>query len=805
MTRADEGSRENSLARRHPLVPGFPFLGAVLANPLTRNGYALVASFAITSVLGVVFWIVAARLYPQDQVGIGGVVVTTMITLSSASQLGFGNWLNRELPVAGQARARLVLLAYAAGVTASLLLAIVFLMVAPTVAPTLARTLDNVWLMAWFALAVATWTLFALQDSVLAGLRLSVWVPVENAAYALIKLALLPALALVTVSGLALFAAWTLPLLLLILAVNLPVFRKVARPVPGEASRPIDVRRMVGLIGWDYAAGLALTAALGIAPILVLNHSGPDGSASYHLSWTITYALYLVGRSMGISLLAEGVASPGRLRRLGADALLHALGPIMGAATVIVAGAPLIMGLFGPGYAAQGSAILQILALASIPWGCVTIQLALARVRGEMRLIFAVQLATLLLVVALGLWLLPRHGPPGMALAWLLAHALVLAGLVARHLRRAGKDGAIAFVLDLATAMADTIGKVRSPRGRTDAPQLPHRQLTLLLEAVGEPGATTWRPLEMRVSYSDSVILFLGDPASPTPTPRAVLKYSASLEGMAALRRCLVGTAAVHEEVRHLALGFDLPAILASLDKPELVASLEAVIKGEDGRRALRGPDNGPSLRQAAAAIRTIHDARSEMRVLDQAWADAWIEAPVKRLPVASTVLLSRQGRAQALRRFGDWQRSFWLGRVVELGRCHGDCTPDNLMFEDGPEGPRLTGILDWEQTRPDAPADLDLALLVLIMRMHAEASQMGDVVRQMLDVPALNEREQRWVGTDAQALAWDDPDWVRAITGLAWLRHVAGNLEKAHHYGRNRLWLAHNVDWVLRKFVREQ
>ena len=803
MTRTGEGSHDDSLDRRHPLAFASSLLGAMLANPLTRNGYALVASFAITSILGVVFWIVAARLYPQDQVGIGGVVVTTMITISSASQLGFGNWLNRELPVAGASRARLILLAYSAGVTASLLLAMVFILAAPAIAPILARALDTIWLTVWFVLAVAAWTLFALQDSVLAGLRLSVWVPVENAAYALIKLALLPALALVTVSGLALFAAWTLPLLLLILAVNLPVFWKVTRPEPGEARSPIDVRRMARLIGWDYAAGLALTTALGVAPILVLNQSGPDGSASYHLSWTITYALYLVGRSMGISLLAEGVASPGRLRALTADALLHALGPVVGAAVVIVVGAPFIMSLFGPGYAAQGGDILRILALASIPWGCVTIQLALARVRGEMRMIFAVQSTTLLLVVGLGLFLLPLFGPTGMALAWLLAHILVLTGLAALHLRRAGREGAIALVLDMASALARIAGRVWMRRRKAGAEELPPARLTQILETIGQPGATTWRPLKTVVSYSDSTIVFLGDPASPTP--RAVLKYSASPEGMAALRRCVAGTAAVSDDMGHLALDFELPVVLASLDGPELVASVETVMPGQDGRRALSGHDNGPALKGAVAAIRRIHGAHPAERILDEAWVNAWIDGPIARVSSAPAVLLSPQGKALALRGFGDWQRRFWLGRKAMLGRCHGDFTPDNLMFESGPGGPRLTGILDWEQTRPDAPAELDIGLLILAMRMRDQAGQLGDVVRQLLDTPQLDARERHWVGADAEASPWRDPEWVRAITGLAWLRHVAANLEKSHHYGRNRLWLAHNLDWVLRKFVGER
>jgi hypothetical protein len=417
-------------------------------------------------------------------------------------------------------------------------------------------------------------------------------------------------------------------------------------------------------------------------------------------------------------------------------------------------------------------------------------------------MIFAVQSATLVLVVGLGLLLLPRLGPSGMALAWLLAHTLVLAGLVVRHLRRSGREGAIAFALDMASALAGNIGKVWTPRRRAGAQALAPEKLKQMLEAAGRPDASAWRPLNTVVSRSDSAVVFLGDPASPTPL--SVLKYSTSHEGMTALRRCLAGTAAVQAEVRHLPLGFELPAILASLDEPDLVASVETLMPGQDGRRALSGPDNGPALKEAAAAIRAIHGAHSTERVIDQVWVGEWVERPMARLSVAPSVLLSPQDRAQALRRLGDWQRGFWLGRKQMLGRCHGDYTPDNLMYEEGREGLRLIGILDWEQTRPHAPVDLDLALLILTMRMHDEAEQMGVVVLQLLDTPTLDIGERLWVGADTAGSPWADPDWVRAITGLAWLRHVAGNLEKSHRYGRNRLWLAHNVDWVLRRMTRE-
>src|SRR5687768_6815166 len=70
--------------------------GGVLSHsPLTRNGYALAVNAALTSALGLLFWVLAARLYPADEVGIGSALISSLITLSAAAQLNLGNVLVR--------------------------------------------------------------------------------------------------------------------------------------------------------------------------------------------------------------------------------------------------------------------------------------------------------------------------------------------------------------------------------------------------------------------------------------------------------------------------------------------------------------------------------------------------------------------------------------------------------------------------------------------------------------------------------------------------------------------------------------
>ena len=44
-------------------------------DSLLRNGYALMANTGVTAVLGLAYWVLAARLYPAGAIGTGSAVV----------------------------------------------------------------------------------------------------------------------------------------------------------------------------------------------------------------------------------------------------------------------------------------------------------------------------------------------------------------------------------------------------------------------------------------------------------------------------------------------------------------------------------------------------------------------------------------------------------------------------------------------------------------------------------------------------------------------------------------------------------
>jgi O-antigen/teichoic acid export membrane protein len=77
--------------------------------PLYRNAYALMISTAATSGLGLLFWILAARYYPPDVVGLNAAVVSMLTFLAGFAQLPSMNAMLRYVPVAGASTQRLVL------------------------------------------------------------------------------------------------------------------------------------------------------------------------------------------------------------------------------------------------------------------------------------------------------------------------------------------------------------------------------------------------------------------------------------------------------------------------------------------------------------------------------------------------------------------------------------------------------------------------------------------------------------------------------------------------------------------------
>jgi O-antigen/teichoic acid export membrane protein len=400
------------------------------ADPLFRSVYSLVLNAGVTAGLGVAFWVVAARLYEADEVGRDAALIAGMVELSAISQLNLTNAVTRFLPSLEHGTARALLGAYAASGGAALLIGSLFVTVAPLVSQDLDFLRDDPRIAVLFVLAEVAWGWFVLQDAALTALRRAPWVPVENGVFGVLKLVALP-LGVAVGASHGVFLGWVLPALVLLLPVNLFLFR-TAIPVhlrryrpKGSSLRRLGRRRLVRFMGQDWGATVLAQGSTTALPLLVVAMLGSAANAYFYIPFTIVVAFNMLFHAASTALVVEGAMAEDRIQALTAKLTRRLVFVLVPGTAVIVAAAPLIMLPFGEDYVRESTSVLRILACACVFRAAVVLYIAVARLDGHGLRILAVEGLQMALLLVGTVTLADPLGLDGVALAWLGSTAVV--------------------------------------------------------------------------------------------------------------------------------------------------------------------------------------------------------------------------------------------------------------------------------------------------------------------------------------------------------------------------------------------
>ena len=411
-----------------------------LKDPLLRNGYALLVNVGVTSLLGFLYWIVAARTYTPVHVGLSSTAIAVVQFLAGlAGQPSIANALTRFLPRAGPAATRLTLLAYGVAAGAGALVSALYIGAThlPLGVPVV---LGQSWILALaLGASVVVWCVFALQDAVLTGVRQAVWVPLENGLYGVGKIVLLVALAPVTPEY-GIVVSWALPALVLLPPVNLLIFRRLLRRHATAGEGDHGGRTVTRFIGGDYLGSIFALAAVDLLPVLVVARLGPAATAYFYLPFLIVYSVELVAVNLGVSLTVEGALDRSRLAEVAASVFRRIAALVVPVVLVLLLVPGLVLSVYGPAYAEQGSDLLRLLALGVLAKTVTTISFSLARVERRVARIALVQGVLFVLLMGLAWVLMGTMGLNGVGLAYLITQVVVAAAVlpvVLRTLRRA--------------------------------------------------------------------------------------------------------------------------------------------------------------------------------------------------------------------------------------------------------------------------------------------------------------------------------------------------------------------------------
>jgi O-antigen/teichoic acid export membrane protein len=356
-------------ARRQPPGraggPGAP--GTVRRHwDLLGSATSLVATTGVASVLGFVYWALAARLFSQRAVGYGSAAISAMTLLGTIGMLGLGTVLIGELP-RRRDRARLVAAALLASGVGSALLGAGFAMIAPHISGHFGHISGGLGQAALFTAGVCLTGASLVFDQATIGLLRGGVQLARNVVFAVVKLAVLPATALVLHDrfGMGITASWVAGLAasMLLVALWLRVTGTHVLPRPDWG-----VLRGLGRTAVAHSwLNLAITVPRSLIPVLVTVIVSPSANAAFYAAWTLSGFLYIVPTHLSTVLFAVASADPQIIARklrftLGLSALLGLAGMV-----VLASSAHFALSLFGPGYARAATVPLLLLVAGYVP------------------------------------------------------------------------------------------------------------------------------------------------------------------------------------------------------------------------------------------------------------------------------------------------------------------------------------------------------------------------------------------------------------------------------------------------------
>ncbi|MFF2509816.1 lipopolysaccharide biosynthesis protein [Streptomyces sp. NPDC058086] len=396
-------------------------------NQLFRNAYALMLNTGISAVLGLGYWLVAARYYSDAAVGQGSAAIAAMKLLAGLTAVTLTGALARFIPVAGRATGRLIFRTYAGSSVVVALAAVVFLLTLNAWGPSY-RFLHGSLNGLGFILAVVAWSLLTLQDGVLTGLRSALWVPVGNTVFSAVKLALLVALA-AAIPTTGVFVSWVAAIALSVVPLGLLVFRRlVPRHIKAteERANPPTLKEVGRFLAGDYTGSLFSLAVVYLVPVIVASQVSSADNAYFYITTTIGGTVNLLAINMGASLTVEGSHDPARLAANTRAALKRMARIMLPVCGLLFVGAPFILHIFGDGYAHAATPLLRWFAVGALLR--VVMETYFAVLRAQSRTSGLAYLQGLLCVLVLGLTviLLPRMGLTGAGVAEISSLAVIV-------------------------------------------------------------------------------------------------------------------------------------------------------------------------------------------------------------------------------------------------------------------------------------------------------------------------------------------------------------------------------------------
>ena len=388
----------------------------------------------MSAILGFVFWVIVARFYSPEDIGIASAVIASMGLVANFASLGLGIGLIRFLSHSVNNANSMLNTAFTTGAIASVVAALIYLAGLNFWSPTLLIIREN-------PIYIAAFIIFAVAAT-LSGLVTQTFVAERRASFSLVygftsnvlKLSLV--IVLRFLHSLGIFGSWGIASCVALLLCFLFLHRVRSEYRFSHTINKGVLNDMLPFSFANYINGLFWTAPSLVLPIIVINLLGADTNAYFSITWAVASIFSIIPGSISSSLFAEGSYDNERLwlhvrRTLKMMSII--LVPLI--VLTLIFGDKLLL-IFGSNYSANGATLLRLLVLSALPLTINTVYLDIKRVQRKLGIIIIMAVFIAMVSLALSYLLMPRMGINGAGVAWLATQSVTAVVIAANFLRR---------------------------------------------------------------------------------------------------------------------------------------------------------------------------------------------------------------------------------------------------------------------------------------------------------------------------------------------------------------------------------
>lgn len=413
----DLGDRQLGKGRtgEHRMLPAK--LGA---DHLVRNSLYLMLSSGLQAALGFIFWIIMARLFAPEDVGLASALISATSLIAYFALFGLNSSLVRYLPTA-ENQSSLITGAFLLVAGCGSVIGLAYVLLTPIFAPRLSFISHRPILTVGFVALTAAAAINLLTDSVFIASRRAGLCALTDGGFgglSKISFGLLfaggGAYGLFCAAGCGFATAAVVSVILIATTLH---WRPSVRE-PFRALKPL-----LRFSSANYLANVLNLLPSVVVPIIVLDRLGARSAAYYFVAFQIAALLYAAVQAVEQAFLSEGSQAGADWRKIRNRSRRLAIILFVPGCAVLVVTARWVLLFFGGRYSQEGTTSLELLAVAVIPIALCNWSWTVLRLAGRLRaLVFSN--AVFAIAICGTAWMLAPRGLTALAAAWPIGCAI---------------------------------------------------------------------------------------------------------------------------------------------------------------------------------------------------------------------------------------------------------------------------------------------------------------------------------------------------------------------------------------------